>query len=88
MALKKIKISELPLADTVKGLYTIGVDALNRSVKVSLEFVKKAADKADAAADKAQKAAEQDVYLSETEYENLAVKDREKTYFTYEDEEA
>lgn len=87
MAIKKVKISELPLADTLKGLYTIGVDALNRSVKVSLEFVEKAVDKANAAADKAQKAAEQDVFLSEKEYESLIVKDSEKTYFTYEDEE-
>jgi hypothetical protein len=87
MALKKIKISELPLADTLKGLYTIGIDALNRSVKVSLEFVKKAADRANEAADKAQKAAEQDIFLSETEYEDLEVKDSEKIYYTYEDEE-
>lgn len=87
MALKKIKISELPLADTLKGLYTIGLDALNQSVKVSLEFVEKAANKAMEAADKATKAAEQDVFLSEKEYESLKVKDSEKTYFTYEDEE-
>ncbi len=35
--MKKIKISELPLSSTHKGLYTIGVDADNNSVKVSLE---------------------------------------------------
>lgn len=87
MALRKIKISELPLADTLKGLYTIGLDAFNQSVKVSLEFVEKAANKAKEAADKATKAAEQDVFLSEKEYESLEVKDSEKTYFTYEDEE-
>lgn len=34
MGVKKIKISELPLADTLVGLYTIGVNALNKSVKV------------------------------------------------------
>ncbi len=38
MARKK-KISELPLCETFTGLFTIGVDALNRSVKVSLEYI-------------------------------------------------
>ena len=47
MGVKKIKISALPLADTLVGLYTIGVNALNKSVKVSLEFLKTAADKAN-----------------------------------------
>lgn len=37
--MKKIKISELPLHNSLKGLYTIGTDDQNRSVKVSLEFV-------------------------------------------------
>lgn len=50
MGVKKIKISALPLADTLVGLYTIGVNALNKSVKVSLEFLKTAADKANDAA--------------------------------------
>lgn len=50
MAIKKKKISELPLADTLVGLYTIGVNALNKSVKVGLEFVKTAADAATSAA--------------------------------------
>ena len=56
MSVKKIKISELPLADTLIGLYTIGVNALNKSVKVSLEFLKTAADKANDAATAANKA--------------------------------
>lgn len=38
MATKK-KIPELPLCETFTGLFTIGVDALNRSVKVSLEYI-------------------------------------------------
>ena len=38
MATKK-RISELPICETFKGLFTIGVDALNHSVKVSLEFI-------------------------------------------------
>lgn len=40
MATKR-RISELPICETFKGLFTIGVDALNRSVKVSLEFIDK-----------------------------------------------
>lgn len=56
MGVKKIKISALPWADTLVGLYTIGVNALNKSVKVSLEFLKTAADKANDAATAANKA--------------------------------
>lgn len=56
MGVKKIKISALPLSDTLVGLYTIGVNALNKSVKVSLEFLKTAADKANDAAMAANKA--------------------------------
>ena len=37
--MKKIRISELPLFSSLKGLYTIGTDNENRSVKVSLEFI-------------------------------------------------
>lgn len=45
MAIKKTKkISELPLVSSLVGLYTIGVDAANRSVKISLEWLKKASD--------------------------------------------
>lgn len=56
MGVKKIKISALPLADTLVGLYTIGVNAMNKSVKVSLEFLKTAADNANDAATAANKA--------------------------------
>ena len=38
MAIKK-KISELPESTDFKGLWTIGVNALNKSVKVSLEYI-------------------------------------------------
>lgn len=62
--MKKIKISELPLYSSLKGLFTIGTDANNRSVKVSLEFVEeqtteavKNAATATAAANKATEAA-------------------------------
>lgn len=59
--MKKIKISELPLCSTLKGLFTIGTDANNQSVKVSLEFVEtktsQAVSDANTAASNANKAA-------------------------------
>ncbi len=73
MGVKKIKISALPLADTLVGLYTIGVNALNKSVKVSLEFLKTAADKANdaaAAANKAKTAAETATEAAKTATKN------------------
>lgn len=44
MGIIKKKISEFPLADTLIGLHTLGVDASNKSVKVGLEFVQAAAE--------------------------------------------
>lgn len=44
MPVKKIKVSQLKAATTLVGLWTLGVDATNKSVKVSLEFIKKAYD--------------------------------------------
>lgn len=44
--MKKIKISELPLYQSLVGLFTIGTDAQNRSVKVSLEFIETATNQA------------------------------------------
>lgn len=73
MGVKKIKISALPLSDTLVGLYTIGVNALNKSVKVSLEFLKTAADKANdaaAAANKAKTAAETATEAAKTATKN------------------
>lgn len=63
--MKKVKISELPLYNSLKGLFTLGTDKDNRSVKVSLEFiettteaaVKKANDAAAAAKTTAENAA-------------------------------
>lgn len=40
----KKKISELPECTTFKGLWTIGVNALNKSVKVSLEYIQAVVD--------------------------------------------
>lgn len=37
--MKKIKISELPLYQSLKGLFVMGTDVNNRSVKVNLEFI-------------------------------------------------
>lgn len=59
MPVTKKKISELPLAETFKGLYTIGVSAQNKSTKVNLEFVKTSADEAQNAATKAISAADE-----------------------------
>lgn len=44
--MKKVKISELPLFSSLKGLYTIGTNDQNQSVKVSLEFVEEETQKA------------------------------------------
>lgn len=63
--MKKKKISELPECTSFKGLWTIGVDILNRSVKVSLEYIqsvvegmKSATKEANDAADGANSAAQ------------------------------
>lgn len=44
--MRKIKISELPLYSSLKGLFTIGTDNQNRSVKVSLKFVEETTNEA------------------------------------------
>lgn len=44
--MRKIKISELPLYSSLKGLFTIGTDNQNMSVKVSLEFVEETTNEA------------------------------------------
>lgn len=55
--MKKIKISELPLYNSLKGLFTIGTDNDNRSVKVSLEFIEDQTEEAVSKTDAATKAA-------------------------------
>lgn len=55
--MKKLKISELPLVSSLKGLFTIGVDNQNRSVKVSLQFVEDKTTEAVSNADTATKRA-------------------------------
>lgn len=37
--MKKIRISELPLSTSLKGLFTIGVNARNKSVKIPIESI-------------------------------------------------
>ena len=51
------KISELFEASDYSGLYTIGVDALNRSVKISLSWMKNTKEEVETAASAAQEAA-------------------------------
>ena len=55
--MKKIKISELPLYQSLKGLFVMGTDVNNRSVKVNLEFIESETTKAVKDADTAAKAA-------------------------------
>ncbi len=55
--MKKIKISELPLYQSLKGLYTLGTDNANRSVKVSLQFIEDKTTEAVTAAEEATEAA-------------------------------
>lgn len=57
MATTKKKISELSAATTLAGLWTIGVNALNESVKVSLEFLQTAYDNVVTATNSANTAA-------------------------------
>lgn len=63
--MKKIKISELPLYQSLKGLFVMGTDVNNRSVKVNLEFIEtettnavKASQEATVAAGKAKELAD------------------------------
>lgn len=42
--MKRIRISELPECTSFKGLWTIGVDIFNKSVKVSLEYIQSVVD--------------------------------------------
>lgn len=44
--MRKIKLSELPIYKSLKGLYTLGTDDNNRSVRVSLEFIEEMVTKA------------------------------------------
>lgn len=55
--MKKLKISDLPLVSSLKGLFTIGVDNQNRSVKVSLQFIEDQTTEAVSNADAATKRA-------------------------------
>ena len=55
--MKKIKISELPLYQSLKGMFVMGTDVNNRSVKVNLEFIESETTKAVKDADTATAAA-------------------------------
>jgi uncharacterized phage infection (PIP) family protein YhgE len=64
--MKKIKISELPLYTSLKGLFTIGTDSNNRSVKVSLEFVEEQTTEAVSNANTATAAAKEATTATKT----------------------
>lgn len=66
--LNKIRISDLPLAKTLKGLFTVGVDSSNSDVKVDLGFVEDAAEAANTSAATANQAAQ----AADTARENIA----------------
>lgn len=72
--MKKVKISELPLYNSLKGLFTLGTDKDNRSVKVSLEFVEtqttEAAKKATDAASAAKKVSDDAAALARSAADN------------------
>lgn len=79
--MKKIKISQLPLFNSLKGLYTIGTDKDNRSVRVSLEFVEdetnKAIENTNTATNKAvadAKKATEDAIKAKTDADTATVK--------------
>ena len=55
--MKKIKLSELPLYQSLKGLFTIGTNENNESVRVPLEFIEKSTNEANDAAESANNAA-------------------------------
>ena len=63
--MKKIKISELPLYQSLKGLFVMGTDVNNRSVKVNLEFIESETTKAVKDADTATAAAAKAAGLAE-----------------------
>lgn len=55
---QKIPVSQLPEATSFEGLYALGVDNTNSSVKISLEGVGKAAGDAEEATQEAKRVAE------------------------------
>ena len=46
--MKKIRISELPLSESTKGLYLLATDSENKSVKVSMDSMSEERAAADA----------------------------------------
>lgn len=64
--MKKVKVSELQLYESLKGLYTLGVTKENRSVKVSLEFIETKTTEAVLNAEKATESAYQAISAAQT----------------------
>lgn len=93
MSIRKKKISDYPSANSLKGLWTLGYEAVNgfrKTCKVSLEFIYNIVKKAEDAADAVQKVAEQNEFLEEEDFDHLVETgkiDHDKTYFTYEEQQ-
>lgn len=88
MAIRKKKVSELPEEKSFVGLWTLGINALNKSVKVSLEFIKKAYDdvveatksalNAAAAANKSREAIEANESTRKTNEDNRVAAEKKR----------
>lgn len=83
-------IEDLETVTSLEGVNSLPAQKGEELVNVPLEIFREpalaAAARADAAANRANMAAEQDVFLEADQYENLKVKDDNKTYFIYEEE--
>lgn len=85
-----ISIEDLETVTSLEGVNSLPAQKGEELVNVPLEIFREpaleAAARADAAANRANMTAEQNVFLDATQYENLKVKDDNKTYFIYEEE--
>ena len=69
--IQKKRVSELPESTDTEGLYTLGVNKMNESVKVPLGQIV---------------ASVTPILLSEEAFDNLTTKDENATYFVYEED--
>ena len=58
LRMRKIRVSELPLWTSLKGFYVLGVNAVNQSVRLSLDFIKEQVDTALLTAERTSSVAE------------------------------
>lgn len=66
--MKKIKISELPLCESLRGVFTIGTNSKNESVKVPLDLVEQATERANQATNDIKSAFESLINYTEDVY--------------------